>query len=122
MRLIVATSQDLAAKVENGSFRRDLFYRLNVLPIEIPSLRGHLVDLRPLSEALLEQLAVENNMRLRQLDSAAPKPCNPSLPQRVASLEREAILAALQSTKGKKAPVARLLGISRSTLMRRSAI
>ncbi len=170
VRLIAATSQDLAARAEAGSFRRDLYYRLNVLPVQIPPLRDRLADLRPLAEALLEQIAVEHNTRVRELDRGAvlvlqnhgwpgnvrelrnvlqraslesegdtlsgdlfaqllpacPDPrevreisasiAEPTLSYRVANLEREAILDALRSTKGKKAPAARLLGISRSTL------
>ncbi|MDD9967211.1 MAG: sigma 54-interacting transcriptional regulator [Myxococcales bacterium] len=57
VRLIVATHRDLAAMVEAGQFRADLYYRLNVFPIVIPPLRNRLSDLPGLVEAFLGQLS-----------------------------------------------------------------
>ena len=71
VRIIAATSQDLEAKVKTGEFRKDLFYRLNVLPIHIPPLRERLFDVRPLAEVLLEQIAAVNGMPVREIDNAA---------------------------------------------------
>ncbi|MCG8907683.1 MULTISPECIES: sigma-54 interaction domain-containing protein [Pseudomonas] len=56
IRLIAATSIDLDAAVREGRFRADLFYRINVLPIEIPPLRERLEDLPALCEAILDGL------------------------------------------------------------------
>jgi transcriptional regulator with GAF, ATPase, and Fis domain len=50
VRLIAATHRDLAQQVERGRFREDLFYRLNVFRIEVPSLRDRKEDIRPLAE------------------------------------------------------------------------
>lgn len=48
VRIVAATNKDLEAEVRKGNFRRDLFYRLNVMPIKIPSLRNRKQDLDPL--------------------------------------------------------------------------
>jgi two-component system, NtrC family, response regulator PilR len=56
VRLISATHKNLAQCVEQGSFRQDLFYRLNVIELCLPPLRERLDDLEPLTDAILERL------------------------------------------------------------------
>jgi len=53
-RLVAATNQDLSKLVRTGKFRRDLFYRLNVFPIQVPSLRKRAVDIPLLAEYFLK--------------------------------------------------------------------
>ena len=57
VRIVAATSRDLGAMVADGSFRADLYYRLNVLPIRLPPLRERLADLEALADALAEDIA-----------------------------------------------------------------
>lgn len=55
VRIIAATNMDLAGKVENGEFRKDLYYRLNVLPIHIPPLRERREDIEVLLKYFMEK-------------------------------------------------------------------
>jgi two-component system response regulator PilR (NtrC family) len=57
VRIISATHQDLAQCVEQGRFRQDLFYRLNVIELSLPPLRERIDDLAPLVDAILARLA-----------------------------------------------------------------
>ena len=57
VRIISATHQNLAQCVEDGKFRQDLFYRLNVIELVVPPLRERLDDLEPLADAILTRVA-----------------------------------------------------------------
>ena len=71
VRIVAATSRDLAAMVAQGSFRADLFYRLNVLPIRLPPLRERLADLEALVEALSEDIARRSGLPARSVSPEA---------------------------------------------------
>jgi len=57
VRVLSATHKDVAAEVQAGRFRQDLFYRLNVIQIRVPPLRERISDLAPICAALLERIA-----------------------------------------------------------------
>jgi len=62
VRLLAATHQHLQQKIQNGDFREDLYYRLNVIPVHIPPLRDRRDDIPELAEFLLQQSADELSM------------------------------------------------------------
>ncbi|WP_226580813.1 sigma-54 interaction domain-containing protein [Halobacillus litoralis] len=65
VRIIAATNRDLKEMVRNGDFREDLYYRLNVLPISIPSLKDRRDDILPLIDLFLKQANERYGMRKR---------------------------------------------------------
>jgi transcriptional regulator with PAS, ATPase and Fis domain len=71
VRIMAATSCDLEAMVKAGTFRKDLFYRLNVLTIPIPPLRERQGDLELLCERLLEKIGRQNGGPCRELSPEA---------------------------------------------------
>ena len=71
VRVIAATSRDLAQMVADGRFRADLYYRLNVLPIRLPALRERLSDIEALAEALLDDIARRSGLAAKALSADA---------------------------------------------------
>ena len=71
VRIISATNRDLEAKVKEGSFREDLYYRLNVVAMTIPPLRDRKEDLPPLIDHFLKHFAKEMGEEMREIDSEA---------------------------------------------------
>ena len=73
VRVVAATVRNLKEEVDHGRFREDLFYRLNVLPIEVPPLRQRRDDLSLLIDFFIERNNVRLGTRIRGLDAKAKK-------------------------------------------------
>ena len=63
VRIIAATNKDLEQKIKDGAFREDLYYRLNVVSINIPPLRQRREDILPMIESFIEKYCKENNKK-----------------------------------------------------------
>jgi two-component system, NtrC family, response regulator AtoC len=71
VRLVTATNKDLAALVQAGRFREDLFFRLRVVVIHLPPLRERREDIPLLAQAFLKEFAAENGRKISELTSDA---------------------------------------------------
>jgi transcriptional regulator with GAF, ATPase, and Fis domain len=168
VRIIAATNADLHAKIERGEFRKDLYYRLNVVPLEIPPLRDRMGDIALLLQHYMERFAREHGLAPAAFSKGAlNRLCNYGWPGNVRELrnvcerlsillagrvieesnlpleitrrasttkglfalpdmgieleqvEMDLIRQALNRTNGNRSRSARLLGISRDTLLYR---
>ena len=170
VRFVAATNRPLEEMVEAGTFRRDLFYRLNGINLHIPPLREHPEDVLPLAQNFLARAAHAANAspppitdsakaalqrhqfpgNIRELKNVVERalvlsrggPIAPEhivvgsygldsdrppssaakrggLRQELVELERDRIVAALEQTGGNQTQAAKLLGMSRRTLVKR---
>ncbi|MDA1195425.1 MAG: sigma-54 dependent transcriptional regulator [Planctomycetota bacterium] len=71
VRLVLATNEDLAQKVADGSFRRDLYYRISVVPVHLPPLRERIGDIPLLASHFLKRFSRENEKPIARIDDNA---------------------------------------------------
>ena len=90
VRVIAATNKDLAEEIEGGRFREDLFYRLNVVPTSVPSLRERRDDIPMLVEHFSEQMA--------KSDRVVPRPFTPEAVDRLMALDWPGNVRELRNT------------------------
>jgi transcriptional regulator with PAS, ATPase and Fis domain len=75
VRVIAATNRDLRAAIEAGTFRADLFYRLNVVPIQVPPLRQRKEDIPLPVEYFVERFAAKTGKTIRKIDKRTLELC-----------------------------------------------
>lgn len=71
VRVIATTNRDLAAEVKKGRFREDLYYRLHVVPIQIPSLRARREDIEPMAQHFLSKFASQYGSKVQGFSGPA---------------------------------------------------
>ena len=88
-RIIAATNRDLHSMVEEGTFRDDLYYRLNVIPIDIPPLRKRKIDIVPLIKLFLKRLNKKYDTNKKFSAAAMKKLLDYDWPGNIRELENE---------------------------------
>ena len=104
VRVLAATNKDLAAEIEKGNFREDLFHRLNVIPIAVPALNDRLEDIPLLVDYFVSQICAEQGIATKSFDEGAIKALQSkewtgNIRQLRNVIERLIILAGNQITK-----------------------
>ena len=133
VRVVAATNRDLEALIEAGGFRKDLFYRLRVIPFELPPLRERRDDILPLARQFISRTCQQNSCgpcalssdvldalhayawpgNVRELENAIERAVV------LAEVERRHILATLDRCGGNRSATAQALGIGENTLWRK---
>jgi len=100
VRVIAATNRDLESEVEKNEFREDLYYRLNVMPINLPPLRERTEDIPELASFLVNKIAKQQGRALELTDSALRILIKHGWPGNVRELENRLERAAIFSIEG----------------------
>lgn len=99
-RIITATNRDLSQAVKEGTFREDLYYRIQVVPLTVPPLRERQEDIPPLAQSFLRQRGVRLHKKIRGfLPDALQKMVRYSWPGNVRELENVVEKAVIMSTQ-----------------------
>ncbi len=101
VRVVAATNRDLELQVQKGEFREDLYYRLNVMSIEVPSLRDRVEDIPDLAHFLVSKIAKSQGRELEIEDSAIRQLMRYDWPGNVRELENCLERAAVMSEDGR---------------------
>ena len=110
VRLVTATNRDLHSAVEDGTFRLDLLYRLQVIELHIPPLRERIEDIKPLSELFLNKYCKDNDRELLSLsDEALESMGRYSWPGNVRELENTIERGVVLAPRAEKVLTAKLL-------------
>nr|WP_321443203.1 nif-specific transcriptional activator NifA [uncultured Cohaesibacter sp.] len=100
VRIIAATNKDLEASIENGDFREDLYYRLNVMAIKMPSLQDRMDDIPELARFLIAKIGNQQGRPLTLKDSAIRLLMRHTWPGNVRELENCLERASVMSPNG----------------------
>ncbi len=100
VRVIAATNRDLERGVQEGAFREDLYYRLNVMPLRMPALRDRLEDIPDLASFLIKKVGKRQERDLTITDAAMRLLMNHTWPGNVRELENCLERAAVMSMEG----------------------
>ncbi|MCG8018298.1 MAG: nif-specific transcriptional activator NifA [Candidatus Thiodiazotropha sp. 'RUGA'] len=100
VRVVAATNKDLESEVQEGNFREDLYYRLNVMPIQMPPLRERKEDINDLSRFLVSKIAKSQGRELSIDDGAVRLLMHHDWPGNVRELENCLERAAVMSGEG----------------------
>ena len=99
-RVVAATNRDLASMVKAGTFREDLYYRISVIPIELPALRDRLEDVAELTNHFVEKYCAQSGRNLTVSEQALRLLENYSWPGNVRELEHTIERAVALETSG----------------------